>query len=108
MYLSDPGQYRDWSHFHLADLLVFSPCIQRSFSLLTESAWRLQMLGLAELDIASRALTSLTAKEDITAIHKQIEDDKELRMLYGEAWYDDSCNRAVQERCVLARFTYSI
>ncbi len=44
---------------------------------------RMQVLNLAALNIASLALSSLTPKDDINAIHKQIEEDKTLRLLYG-------------------------
>lgn len=43
------------------------------------------MLNLARLNISSLALTSLTPKEDVNAIHKQIEEDTSLQLLYGMA-----------------------
>ena len=42
-----------------------------------------QVLNLDALNISSLALTSLTPKDEINAIHKRIEEDSSLRLLYG-------------------------
>ena len=45
----------------------------------------MQVDRLQSLGVAAMAVTSLTPKEEVNSLYKQIETDKHLKLLYGES-----------------------
>lgn len=48
----------------------------------------MQVLGLRALGIKALALTSLTPKEQITGMYQQMENDHDVRLVYGACHHD--------------------